>query len=68
MSKKCPKTKKTKFSNERKAGRAKMRIWSHDPSADIYDLHTYKCPDCGSYHIGHKSYFEKTQARLDTVS
>lgn len=37
-----------------------MRIWSHDTSANIYDLHTYVCPDCKSWHVGHKSYYEKT--------
>lgn len=66
MSKKCQKTNKTKFNNEKKAGRAMMRIWSHDPSANIYDLHTYICPDCGHYHVGHKSYFQ--QSKVDTVS
>jgi hypothetical protein len=59
-SRKCPTQHKTMFPTEQDAGRAMMRIWSHDPSANIYDLHTYKCPDCGTYHIGHISYYKKS--------
>lgn len=58
--KKCLETGKTKFKTQQLAGRAMMRIWSHDPSADIHDLHTYLCPSCGGWHVGHKSYFEKS--------
>lgn len=65
--KKCLTTNKTKFPNEKQAGRAMMRIWSHDPSADIHDLHTYICPDCGSWHIGHISYYQQAQ-KNNTVS
>lgn len=55
----CKKTGKAKFQNEGQAGKAMMRTWSHVPSADIYDLHTYVCPDCGHWHFGHKSYYAK---------
>ena len=65
--KKCPVTRKTMFKKEEWANRAKMRIWSHDPSANIMDLHTYLCPDCGQYHIGHKSYYEKYLQQGATV-
>lgn len=66
MSKKCKATKKTSFSDEKKANRAMFRIWSHDSSADIYDLHVYPCPDSNPphWHVGHKSYFQKTQERI----
>ena len=47
------------FQTDAQADRAKMRIWSHDPSADILDLHSYLCEFCGSWHVGHKSYYEK---------
>jgi len=63
--KKCPKTKKTSFPDEKRAGRAMMRIWSHDTSADIYDLHTYVCPDCGMWHVGHISFYEKVKEKLN---
>lgn len=58
---KCKKTRKTSFPNEKKASRAMMRIWSHDPSANIYDLHTYRCDHCSGFHVGHKSYYEKSR-------
>ena len=60
--KKCARTNKTKFSTEKVAGKVMMRIWSHDPSADILDLHTYLCEYCGRWHVGHKSYYEKKLA------
>jgi hypothetical protein len=58
--KKCRTTHKTKFKTEKTAAKAMMRIWAHDPSADIYDLHTYICPDCGGWHVGHKSYYQQS--------
>jgi len=58
--KKCKATGKSKFSSERDAGRAMMRIWSHDTSADIHDLHTYICESCGSWHVGHISYYQES--------
>lgn len=61
--KKCSKTGKAKFHTEQDAGRAMMRIWSHDTSADIYDLHVYPCPyatpNDKHFHIGHISYYQK---------
>lgn len=64
--KKCSVTKKTMFTTEDKANRAKMRIWSHDPSADIMDLHSYLCEHCGKWHVGHISYYEKVLENAQT--
>jgi len=65
----CKQTKKAIFRDEKSAGKAMMRIWSHDTSANIYDLHTYVCEFCKGWHIGHKSYYEKAQMKkVDTVS
>lgn len=53
---------KKAFFSRRKAGKTMMRIWSHDPGANIYDLHVYECPDTRigrHWHIGHRSYFER---------
>lgn len=62
MSKCClTHTPKTKFPSQKKAGRAMMRIISHT-SVDVFDLHTYKC-ECGSWHVGHKSYYQKKLER-----
>lgn len=61
--KKCRMTHKTILSNEKEASRVLMRIWGHDPKADINDLHTYLCPDCGGWHVGHKSYYQQKLAR-----
>lgn len=66
--KKCHKTHKTKFRTEKDASRAIMRIWSHDPSADIFDLHFYKCDACGFLHVGHKSYYEKARAKQESYT
>lgn len=66
--KKCIKTRKTSFESENTAGQAMFRIWSHDTSADIYDLHTYLCDNCKSWHIGHKSYYAKAQAKQQSTS
>jgi len=71
-SKKCPTTKKTIYLDEKSAERGRFYIWSHDTTANIYDLHCYSCEHCGGWHIGHKSYFEKTKQTqieiTDTVS
>lgn len=64
----CRKTMKARFPNERLAGRAMMRIWSHDTEADIYDLHTYQCEHCKGWHVGHKSYYEKELAKQQAAS
>ena len=63
--KKCKKTRKTQYANEKLAGQALMRIWSHDPKADINDLHVYKCPDCAGWHIGHKRYYQEKIKRTE---
>ena len=66
--KKCSHTRKTIYPNEDLAHRGLMYIWSHDPSADITDMHVYLCPhfpaDTSHWHIGHKSYFQKSQERI----
>lgn len=62
----CSLTGKTIFLNEQDAGRAMMRVWSHDTSADIYDLHTYQCGN--HWHFGHRSYYEKVRTRFDSES
>lgn len=58
---KCKRTGKTMFEEEKQASRAMMRVWSHDTSMNIYDYHTYLCPDCKTYHFGNKRHYEKTQ-------
>lgn len=58
--KKCPKTGKSMYKDEGYANRIKFRIWTRDPHADMKDLHTYLCPDCKHYHVGHKSYYQKS--------
>lgn len=66
--KKCKQTNKAKFPTEKLAGKAMMRTWSHDTSANIYDLHTYICPDCGSWHFGHISYYQMQLAKQQQAS
>lgn len=62
--KKCSVTGKTIFLTEQDANRAMFRVWSHDTSANIYDLHVYPCGT--HFHFGHKSYYEKVRVRFDT--
>jgi hypothetical protein len=57
---KCPVTGKSMYNDMNIANKIKFRIWSHDPNADMNDLHVYCCPYCSKYHIGHKSYYEKS--------
>lgn len=56
--KKCPKTRKTKFDRQKQAQYAMGRIIAHT-TEDMFDLHTYLCPDCKGWHVGHKSTYEK---------
>ena len=58
---KCLVTGKTQYTTEEGANKARIWIWSHDPHADLQDLHIYKCDNCEFLHIGHKSYFEGKQ-------
>lgn len=58
---KCSRTGKSKFKSKKRADNAKMYIWSHDPQADLLDLHSYLCEYCGNWHVGHKSYYENLE-------
>lgn len=61
----CKFTGKTQYPNQTSARIAMMRVISHT-TVDMFDLHTYECPDCSKWHFGHKSYYEKS--KTDTVS
>ena len=50
---------KKKYGNLKNANRGRMNLWGSDPSADLNDLHVYRCPVCGFYHVGHKSKYEE---------
>jgi len=50
---------KKKYGTVRNAERGRMNVWGSDPTADLSDLHVYKCPECGFWHVGHKSKYEK---------
>jgi len=51
---------KKKYGNLKNANRGRMNLWGSDPSADLSDLHVYKCPRCNFYHVGHRSkYLER---------
>ncbi len=67
MRKKCPKTFKTMYNTEKQARTAKMHVISHDPHADMFDLHVYKCPDCGKWHFGHQKWWVLTQQKMASV-
>jgi len=66
---KCLPCGKTIYNKQEHARYAMMRVISHDPNTDMFDLHTYECPhNKGKYHFGHLSYFEKSLVKVDTVS
>lgn len=67
-SRKCKTTRKTMFNKQSQAQRAMMRVISHDPSAEMFNLHTYICPDCGHWHFGNRKWFEMQQVGDNTVS
>jgi hypothetical protein len=46
---------KVKYRTEKEANKARMYILSHDPSAGMLDLLPYVCPQCGFFHVGHRS-------------
>ena len=46
---------KVKYRTEKEANKARMYILSHDPSAGMLDLMPYVCPECGFFHVGHRS-------------
>lgn len=56
---KCKETGKTMYPSMDDAKMGLSHIWSHDPSAKMDDLHTYQCPFCHEYHIGHISAYKK---------
>lgn len=57
--KKCPRTGKTIFKDDGSANKAMFRTWSHDTKMNIYEYHTYVCPDCGGWHFGNRKHYEK---------
>lgn len=65
---KCSKTGKTKYPDEKESDKAKIWIWGRDPSADITDLHSYLCPHCNFWHVGHISYYETEKKMYDSTN
>ena len=55
----CNATKKTIYLTEANAHKGLTLIWGADPSADINDLHVYRCEHCGFFHVGHMSSYIK---------
>ena len=50
---------KKKYGTEKNANRGRMNLWGADPRANLADLHVYQCPECGFWHVGHRSTYEK---------
>lgn len=55
---------KKRYGTLKNAQRGRMNLWGADPKADLSDLHVYKCPVCGHFHIGHKSKYKYWQSTL----
>ena len=56
----CVKENKVKYKTEKDANVAIVLMFGIiNMSLDEYkDLHSYKCDFCGSFHVGHKSFYE----------
>lgn len=71
-SRKCPAQGKTIFNTQEQARYAMMRVISHDPHTNMFDLHTYPCPHKVDgkehFHFGHVSYYEKSLQQSVAVS
>ena len=66
---KCLHCKKTIYNTREQARTGMMRVISHDPGVNMLDMHTYECPHSnGKYHFGHKSYYEQSLDKDNTVS
>ena len=63
----CRVQKKAMFDTEKEAGYAMRRAWSHDPSVNILDIHTYVCPSCKKWHFGHISKYEQYLAKQSQI-
>lgn len=56
---------KKRYGNKKNAERGRMNLWGCDPKADLNDLHVYICPNCGFWHVGHRSKYEKYLEKRD---
>jgi hypothetical protein len=65
--KKCKQSGKTMFTRQSQAQYAMGRVISHT-TENMFDLHTYLCDFCKTWHFGHKSYYEQKMKQVDTVS
>lgn len=50
----CRHKNKAQYPSEAAANKAVVFIWSRDNTVGINDLHSYLCPVCGKYHVGHR--------------
>lgn len=51
---KCPVSGKGQYKNARDADNARTWISKLDPTAKIETLHSYLCPYCRYWHVGHR--------------
>jgi hypothetical protein len=56
---KCPIQQKACYKTQAKAQKD-MGLTLSRTTDNMFDYHTYKCPHCGSWHFGHKSYYLKS--------
>lgn len=50
---------KRKYETQKDAERVLTLTWAKDPLVKLGDLHTYQCPKCKQWHIGHRRTYEK---------
>ena len=54
----CDFTGKTIYVTDADAKKGMTLIWGADPSADLKDMHTYRCERYAHYHVGHISAYQ----------
>ncbi len=59
---------KKKYPGVKEANKAILNLFAIDYTLRVGDLHVYHCKKCHCYHVGHKEYYERKQARLKEQS
>lgn len=55
----CPFSNKTMYLTEGEARKGMTLIWGSDPNVNLGDLHVYNNCQCGYFHVGHISAYQK---------
>lgn len=57
--KRCKVGHKKKYKTKQSASNALLKLWLNRPELGMLEMHVYKCPNCGYWHVGHKQGINK---------